>query len=415
LVHRLIRYAENIFGLTAEILAKVRDGRLDPRIPTLVALRAAQAMFWARLGSLNALESLAQARFWKQWLGQSLCSVDTIGRVHASLDCKALRGGIHRVYERLKRNKALPLNLGRDIAVLDGHESHASYRRHCPGCLQRAVRTKEGDRVQFYHRNVTLMLLAGAPPGRPPLRLLLDVEPQRPGEDELGTALRLLGRVLLAYPRAFDLVLADALYATAPFFNFLLAHHKHALVVLKDERRNLYQDVQGLFELVQPQKGRYRSRECLWWDFPDLVSWPEVDGPVRVIRSLETYSVRQQRTGQFLQQTSDWIWVTTLSPAQAWIERAVQIGHQRWDIENHGFNELVNGWHADHVYKHHPTAIEAFLLAAFLAYNIFHAFLALNLKPQVRRGKPQTFWARLIAAELYSDAGRTALARSRSP
>jgi len=44
---------------------------------------------------------------------------------------------------------------------------------------------------------------------------------------------------------------------------------------------------------------------------------------------------------------------------------------------------------------------------AFLAYNIFHAFIALNLKPQIRLGKPQIFWARLIAAELYAEAGRT--------
>lgn len=414
-MHRLIRYAEKIFGLTPEILAKVSEGRPQAYIPTLVSLKAAQAMFWARLGSLNALESLAQARFWRQWLGQPLCSADTLGRVHANLHCASLRDGLHYVYQRLKRNKALLLNLGHDIAVLDGHESHATYRRRCPGCLQRTVHTQQGDRLQFYHRNVTLMLLAGAPPGRPSLRLLLDAEPQRPGEDEVATALRLLDRVLLAYPRAFDLVLADALYATAPFFNFLLAHHKHALVVLKDERRNLYQDVQGLFKLVQPQKGRYRSRDCLWGDFPDLVSWPEVKGPVRVIRSLETYGVRQQRTGQRVQQTSDWIWVTTLSPQQAWTERAVGIGHQRWDIENQGFNELVNGWHADHVYKHHPTAIEAFLLAAFLAYNVFHAFLVLNLKPQIRRGKPQIFWARLMAAELYLGAGRIVLARSRSP
>jgi hypothetical protein len=34
--------------------------------------------------------------------------------------------------------------------------------------------------------------------------------------------MRLLTRVLAAYPRAFDLVLADALYAIAPFFNFLI-------------------------------------------------------------------------------------------------------------------------------------------------------------------------------------------------
>ena len=56
---------------------------------------------------------------------------------------------------------------------------------------------------------------------------------QLPKEDEVATAIRLLRRVLALYPRAFDLVLADALYARADFFNFLPAHRKHALVVLK--------------------------------------------------------------------------------------------------------------------------------------------------------------------------------------
>ena len=37
----------------------------------------------------------------------------------------------------------------------------------------------------------------------------------------MAAAHRLLARVLETYPRAFDVVLADALYATAPFINFL--------------------------------------------------------------------------------------------------------------------------------------------------------------------------------------------------
>src|SRR5216683_7895128 len=85
------------------------------------------------------------------------------------------------------------------------------------------------------------------------------------------------------------------------------------------------------------------------------------------------------------------------------IEQVVRLGHQRWDIENYGFQELANEWHSDHVFKHDPGAIECFLLVTFLAYNIFHAFLALNVKPAAQKGKTQIFWARLIAAELYSE------------
>ena len=87
------------------------------------------------------------------------------------------------------------------------------------GCLERSVKTEQGERIQYYHRQVTLMLLPGPGAGRKPLRVLLDCEPMLSGEDEVSCAMRLLTRVLAAHPRASDLVLADALYATAPFFN----------------------------------------------------------------------------------------------------------------------------------------------------------------------------------------------------
>lgn len=402
-LRRLITYAEKVFHVSRDVIAPLSDRRLEPRISTAAVVKSAVVLFWARLGSLNAWALVAGARFWQHWLHEPTCSADSMGRIHALLNAEELRQGIHHVYERLKRNKALPDIQGLGVAVLDGHESHASYRRHCQGCLQRTVHTEAGDRIQYYHRQVTLMLLPDALPARPAIRFLLDHEPQRPGEDEVDTALRLLARVLAAYPRAFDVVLGDGLYAQAPFFNFLLAHRKHALVVLKDERRNLSQDVAGLFDQVRPQPGRYRSHACRWWDFPDLGSWPQVNAPVRVIRSLETYSVRRQLDHQDDPQTSDWIWATTLPPTQVPVDRVVRFGHQRWDLENYGFNELVHDWHADHVFKHDPNAIECFLLVAFLAYNLFPAFFALNLKPAARRGTTQLFWARLLAAELHRE------------
>lgn len=382
------------------------DRRQRPRIPTPVLLQSALVLFWARLGSLHALETVSGAAFWKKWLGQPMCSVDTVGRVHARMDADGLRKGLHHLYTCLKRNKALAGIGGLGVAVLDGHETHASYRRHCSGCLQRTIHTEQGDRLQLYHRNVTLLLLGQK------LRLPLDVESQRPGEDEVATALRLLRRVLRTYPRAFQVVLADGLYAQSGFLNFLLAHGKHAVVVLRDERRDLYQDVSGLWELTPPQRGQYRSRDGLWWDVSDLTSWPQVRVPLRAVRSQETYSVRRQATGELTQETTEWIWATTLSPAQASTELLVRLGHARWDIENYGFNELANAWGADHIYKHQPNAIEAFALVAFLAYTIFHACLTLNVRPEMRRGKTELFWARLIAAELYLDAGDYPTGRS---
>jgi len=393
--------------LSAQIVATVQDPRRKPRIPLPVLLKAGRVMFWSRLGSLNALEEHRRSRFWKQWLGRWAAGADTMGRVYARLAPNDLRKGLHHLYSRLKRNKALPSIDGLDVAVLDGHETHASYRRHCSGCLQRTIHTEHGEATQYYHGNVTLQLLTHTE-----LRILLDLEPQRPGEDEVTTATRLPARVLADYPRAFGWLLADGLYAQAPFINRLLAHGKHALVVLKDERRELYQDACSLFTIAPPQKGKYRSRRCQWWDVPDLTTWPQVHAPVRVIRSQETYRVKRQATQKVESMTTEWIWATTLPAPQASTEQAVRLGHRRWDIENYGFNELVNEWHSDPVYKHHAQAMESFLLLAFLASNLFHAFRLLHLKPQIRPHKTQRYWVRLIVCEFCRD---TLFANASSP
>jgi Transposase DDE domain len=402
----LICYSEKIFDLSEAVLRKISDGRRRPRISTCPLLQSVLGLYWGRLGSLHALETVRGASCWKHWLGQSPASADTVGRVHAQLENEGLRRGLQHVYRRLKRNKVLRSVEGWDIAVLDGHESHASYRRHCLGCLQRTVHTAQGERIQFYHRQVVLMLRCEK------IHLLLDVEAQLTGEDEVATAVRLLQRVLQAYPRAFQLLMADALYAKAPFFNFLIGHGKQVLVVLKEERRDLYQDVLGLLPLTIPQKGQYRSRDCLWWDVSDLTSWPQVNIPLRVVRSEETYEVRRQLTKQVSQEKTEWMWVTTLPTAQASTALVVRLGHARWDIENYGFQELVSDWHADHVYKHDPRAIEAFTLVAFLAYNLFHVFLICNIKPQLRCTRTESFWAALITAQIYSEAGKHLKARS---
>ena len=409
ILRRLIAYAEKLFQFSNTVVAGVVDRRRQPRIPSSHVVKSVAVLFWARMGSLNALELAAHSSFLRCWLGRPVCSADSVGRVTALMDAEGLRRGIHHLYDRLKRNKVLPDHRGLGVAVLDGHESHASYRRHCPGCLERTIRAGQTERTQYYHRQVTLMLLPGAGPGRDPIHLLLDHEPQRAGEGEVATALRLLERVLGSYPRAFDLLLADALYSTAPLFNFLLARGKHALAVLKDDRRNLYQDVTALCAAYPPTEGSFRSRKCLWWDFPGLLSWPQVDAPVRVVRSQETRTVRRQLDGKDETLTSAWVWVTTLPVQTVPTARVVAFGHQRWDIENHGFNEMVNGWHADHIYRHDPNAIECFLLLAFLACNLFQAFFALNLKPQIRKGRTRAFWSSLMAAEILEriDLGRS--------
>lgn len=355
-------------------------------------LSGALVMALSQLGSLNALEQTGKRnRFWhSKWIGDDLPSAETIGNVAAKLACDSVRRLTKHVYVRLKRNKALkPFSAGIFVLVVDGHESSSSYLLHCAGCLKRTLHTPKGDKIQYYHRHVMAQLVCGD------FCLPLDMEPQRPGEGEVTAAMRLLKRVIANYPRAFSLILADGLYLQANFFRLALKHGKDVIAVLKDERRDLLKDAQGLFK-VEPssvhQDGKVK-REC--WDIEYFTSWTQLGREVRVVRSLET-SCRKKRKN-----ISDWIWAGTISKEKLPTKQFVEIAHGRWKIENNGFNELVTYWHADHVYRHDPAAIEVFWLLTMLAYILFHAFINRNLRREIRDKHTKAHWAQIITAELY--------------
>jgi len=180
-----------------------------------------------------------------------------------------------------------------------------------------------------------------------------------------------------------------------------LRHNKDFVAVLKNETRDLLTDARSLFDDVEPVHSGYGQTQCVCWDIEGFKTWSQLDKDVRVVRSIETTTVRRQHTKQTQQLTSEWVWPTSPTKRQASTQAIVTIGHCRWRIENNGFNELVNNWHTDHRYKHHPNALLVFLLLTYLACNIFHAMLQHNIKPQLRAKHTQRFFADLIAAEFY--------------
>ena len=358
---------------------------------------AALVMAVGRLGSLNALEQRRGPSYWRRWVGGKIGSADTMGRGFTEVGCQSIRDVIKEVYSQLKRNKRLkPLYAGLIALIIDGHESHCSKLRKCDGCLERNLQTRHGVVKENYHRHVMASLLCHG------VCVPLDMEPQRPGEDEVTCAMRLLERILKQYPRAFDLILADGLYAQGRFFKLAKKHGKDVVAVLKDERRDVLRDAQGLFKKEKPTvyQSKNLTKEC--WDIEHFMSWPQAGCEVRVVCSRETRTVKRQKTKAIEAEVSEWVWVTTASQNKLGTHDLVKFGHKRWCVENNGFNELVNQWHANHVYKHNPTAIEAFGLLTMLAYILFHAFIDGNLKPVIRQKHSKRHWAQMITAEIYA-------------
>lgn len=400
IITRFFRYADRVYDLHAE-MQRIGDKRREVRIATPTIISSALTMVACQMGSLNAAEETKNSRQWKKLIGaDKLPSADAVGDGAALINCDDMRRCQRRQYQRLKRNKALQPAFHSSLfsLVIDGHETAASYLRHCDDCLQREITTEAGTRIQYYHRYAVAVLLCRR------MTLLLDLEPQKSGEDEVACAIRLLARLCINYPRAFDIVLADGLYARAPFFKAVGNHNKHALAVLKDERRNLIKDVRLEFAGSTPVEFMREKTSVHAWDIEACeASWTQAGMPVRVVRTLETSTVRRQATAEVETKITEWLWVSTIPRQLLSTEMFVIGAHRRWDIENRAFNELVTFWHADHVYKHDGNALLFFWLITMMAFNLFHAFLNLDIKPQRREGHTKAYFAQLLRAPFYQD------------
>lgn len=108
-----------------------------------------------------------------------------------------------------------------------------SRRRCCEECAQRKVKVKGEEVTEYYHRAAVFYLIGFK------IALPLDIEMIRPGEGEVSAAKRLVQRAFTRYGRFFDVVLTDALYLEASFYNLCLTHGKEVISVLKGDQRLL--------------------------------------------------------------------------------------------------------------------------------------------------------------------------------
>jgi len=374
-LRRFLRYTLKVYDLR-EIIQSYTDRRRHPQIaPAQIFL----SVFWLWVFRWRSLHQLERRMVEEPWRQVQLHpgragSVDTVayGLKHAGL--WALRRGVQRVVQRAQRAKVWsPGTLGAwNVIAVDGTELWATRRRHCSECQVRLIGAPAARVREYFHRAVFCQVL-GTPP-----RMLLDVEPQMPGEGERDAARRLLARVLEAHGRWVDLLVVDAEYAAAAWLNRVLPQ-VWVLVRLKDRRYTIVQDVEGLWGVRPPTAAwiRHDGEEVQAWEAWDITSWEEVEVPLRVVRFRERSPDGVVRDHLF----------ATTCPRHVGLQYLWRCAHARWAIENSGFHELKHCWHAGHCYVHHPIAIEALLLIGLLAVNLLWAFLYRHL---LAHGQPVT-------------------------
>lgn len=374
-------YTRKVFDLPRSLCA-VRADRSDPDIPTAAVTASLFLGALVRVCSFLQLQAHTARRGWQHLVhcAQPI-SDDTLARATERYSLEDLRGVLVSVNKTLKANKAFEsAKLGGLLVVaLDANEQFSSRHRCCEACCQRTIKLKHRagaleEVTECYHRQVYAQIHG------PHFSVILDLEPIRPGEDEAQAALRLLGRMRRTYgPRFFDVLTVDAWYATAPFIKAVRRLGWSIVTVLKQERYEIYQEATALSSQQQPQNWEWKQRQIRAWDIQHL-PFGEV-GLVRVVMAEESWTRNRQYGDSKIavQEQSYWRWIA--DGLDGYPAKTIwEIGHQRWGVENHAFNELTQHYHLTHCPHHHPVAILTWLLFLSLAFNLFELFVRLNGK-----------------------------------
>jgi len=390
---RFLDYVTKVFAL-GRIVRGVRCHRPYPQIPTRPLFLSLLLGVVLRAGSYLDISQQTKRRRWQHlihWSGR--ISDDAFHYASERFHLEDLRQGLAEVPKRLKANKALEsckIN-GLLFLSLDANEHFQSRSRCCPCCCQRQIQETDAQGqkqtvIEYYHRYVFAQI------NGPQLNVLLDVEPIRPGEGEAEAALRLLGRIRRVYGvRFFDAVTIDSWYVQGPFLQVVEKLGWEWIVVLKQERMEVFQEARALSAAQKPALEFYdemRDRQVQLWEVNDLDFSESYGAKVRVVHSQEQWVQQRVVGGKKTPQpqSSDWWWMVSEGLRGYPVGVVYAGGHRRWGIENKAFNELTQFYHLEHCYHHEPVAMLAQMLILLLGFVLFSAYAMLHSQ-RVRLGQ----------------------------
>ena len=327
------------------------------------------------------------------------CITGKIPKVDAVRDLlsRISPGEIQKIHEGtidiLKKNRVFREGtIGRYVvAGIDGVELFSSTKKSCPDCLTRKNRAGE---TEYFHRSVVCMTVGKAP------HVILGQEMLKPrdgaekDEGELTGGKRLIKRLRQRHGHFADVIVADALYLNAPFINTVKENGLDAVIRLKDEKRLIFQDAEGLFNQGKGKKKSFQhgKKTIEVWDLSKF-EMENCPYRLRVVRYHESW----QENGK---EAERWIWlVTTLeetAPPVLW-----EMMNCRWDIEGNGFHQLKTYYHAKHCYCH--AAVETIFNLMIIGFNMRELYLYRRIQRFERSGITRKSVSRIFRDDLLTE------------
>ena len=282
-----------------------------------------------------------------------------------------LRPAFKAVFAQAQRGKVLEDYVffnRRYLLALDGTHFFASSAVSCPHCCVKKAGT---DEENYYHQ------LLGAALVHPALKEVLPLAPepivrldgQTKNDCERNAAKRLMSHTGREHPHLPLIVVADTLYANAPFIEPLQEGNIGFILGVKPTSHY------ALFEEAQhaDQAGSSATLEII--DADDA----RITHRFRWVQDLALNDSNTHLRVHFLdyeqigpKKTQHFTWITDQPLNEDTVYTIMRGGRARWKIENETFNTLKNqGYHLEHNYGHGKQYLSSvFALLTMLAFLV---------------------------------------------
>ena len=328
------------------------------------------------------------------------------------VDPQDIRGGFKYLFRVLQTSKKL-----REFAYIDGHYllsvdgtmHFSSGKIHCEHCCEK--HHKNGT-VTYHHS-----LVAGAFV-HPDMKAVIPICPEaitkQDGDTKNDCEFNAGGRLLKDYrrehPHLKTIVIADGLYANAPYIKRLSELDLRFIIGAKSsDHKYLFEEVDQNSE-TQVVKHTDSHGTLYRYKYSNNVSLNKSNKDTKV-NFLEYIEIKE--TGEQLY----FSWVTDILITKDNLDLLVKAARARWKIENETFNTLKNqGYHFEHNFGHgkkHLSTIFAFLMLLVFLIDQIQLIGSTTFKKALVKAKSKVYlWFRMRSLLTHYFMGATSQSQS---
>lgn len=363
---------DNLIQKARENLCLISDTRkYNKSYEQIDSLMAAFAMFSLKDPSLLVFRKEFPAREDNLKRIYHLTDIPKDTAMRATIDSippKELSKQLAEFYPVLKEKQVLDSRkvLGGCLAVsVDATGTYCSCKTRCENCL---VKTFKDGTEQYYHQMLVAVQVHPEQKTVFPLdaEAIIQQDGKTKNDCELNGSKRLIPSIRASLPNEKFLIIADALYANAPFIRLVQSQEMNFITVVKQGYALLQAKRLEQEEKLIEKQWQNKNRFCKASYATNLImNGKNQDILVNYVQYTETDS----KTSEIIY---DGKWLTDLPIDELDLKEFVAVARSRWKVENETFNTLKNqGYHLEHNYGHGKKYLATnFALLTILAFLV---------------------------------------------